>query len=105
MAYIQALIGIVTIISAAWLLGGRKSIDKNIVLGGLALQFLFVVLFLKVPFANEALAALNQRVILLDEATTAGTSFVFGCLGGGELPFEATNPQKLVKKFIFHQTG
>lgn len=95
MTYIQPLIGIVTIITAAWLIGGRKPIDKKVVLGGLGLQLVFVVLFLKVPLANEVLAAFNQLVILLDEATTTGTSFVFGYLGGGELPFEATNPQNV----------
>ena len=95
MTTIQALIGIVTIIIAAWLIGGRKPIDKKVVLGGLGLQFLFVVLFLKVPLANEILAAFNQLVILLDKATTTGTSFVFGYLGGGELPFEATNPDNV----------
>jgi CNT family concentrative nucleoside transporter len=95
MTYIQALIGIVTIITAAWLIGGRKPIDKQVVLGGLGLQILFVLLFLKVPLANEVLAAFNQLVILVDKATTTGTSFVFGYLGGGELPFEATNPDNV----------
>ena len=95
MVYIQALIGIVTIITAAWLIGGRKPIDKKVVLGGLGLQLLFVVVFLKVPVANDVLAAFNQLVILLDKATTTGTSFVFGYLGGGELPFEATNPDNV----------
>ncbi|MBT8127891.1 MAG: nucleoside:proton symporter [Gammaproteobacteria bacterium] len=95
MTYIQPLIGIVTIITAAWLIGGRKPIDKKVVLGGLGLQLVFVVLFLKVPLANEVLAAFNQLVILLDEATTTGTSFVFGYLGGGELPFEATSPENV----------
>ncbi len=95
MAYIQALVGIVTIITAAWLIGGRKPIDKKVVLGGLGLQLFFVVLFLKVPIANDVLAAFNQLVILLDKATTTGTSFVFGYLGGGELPFEATNPDNV----------
>lgn len=93
MTYVQALIGIVVIILAAWLIGGRRPVQKKIVLGGLGTQLLFVVLFLKVPFANDALAALNQVVVLLDKATTAGTSFVFGYLGGGELPFEAANPE------------
>lgn len=95
MTYIQPLVGIVSIITAAWLIGGRKPIDKKVVLGGLGLQLVFVVLFLKVPLANEVLAAFNQLVILLDEATTTGTSFVFGYLGGGELPFEATNPENV----------
>lgn len=95
MEYFQAFIGVVAIIFAAWLIGGRKPIDLRIVLGGLGLQLVFVVLFLKVPFANDALAALNQVVVLLDKATTAGTSFVFGYLGGGELPFEPTSPENV----------
>ena len=95
MEYFQAFIGVVAIIFAAWLIGGRKPIDLRIVLGGLGLQLVFVVLFLKVPFANDALAALNQVVVLLDRATTAGTSFVFGYLGGGELPFEPTSPENV----------
>ena len=95
MAVIQALVGVVVIITAAWLIGGRKPFDTRIVLGGLGLQLLFVVLFLKVPLANQALVALNQLVMLLDQATTAGTSFVFGYLGGGELPFEATRPDSV----------
>lgn len=95
MAHIQAGLGIVVILVAAWLLGGRRPIDKKVVLGGLGLQLFFVVLFLKVPFANEVLAAVNQVVMLLDKATTAGTSFVFGYLGGGELPFEAASPDKV----------
>jgi CNT family concentrative nucleoside transporter len=32
--------------------------------------------------------ALNEAVLMLDKATSAGTSFVFGYLGGGALPFD-----------------
>ena len=95
MIYIQALIGIVVIIALAWLIGGRKPVDRKIIVGGLGLQLFFVLLFLKVPLANDVLAGLNQLVIFLDRATTAGTSFVFGYLGGGELPYEATRPQNV----------
>jgi len=31
---------------------------------------------------------LNQGLLSLQEATQAGTSFVFGFLGGGEVPYE-----------------
>ena len=83
MSYLQALLGIITILSVAWFIGGRRVIDWKLVFGGLGLQLLFVVLFLKIPVANDALAVLNRFVLLLDKATTAGTSFVFGYLGGG----------------------
>ena len=35
---------------------------------------------------------LNRLVMSLEEATTAGTSFVFGYLGGAELPFKENFP-------------
>ena len=40
----------------------------------------------------DALAALNDLVLTLQQATDAGTAFVFGYLGGGPLPFEETQP-------------
>jgi CNT family concentrative nucleoside transporter len=44
------------------------------------------------PPLEAALAALNDLVLVLQNATEAGTSFVFGYLGGGPLPFEETQP-------------
>jgi concentrative nucleoside transporter, CNT family len=38
---------------------------------------------------------LNNLVMALEAATTAGTSMVFGYLGGGPLPFEASAPANL----------
>jgi CNT family concentrative nucleoside transporter len=34
----------------------------------------------------------GRRVLVLEKATLAGTSFVFGYLGGGDAPFAETNP-------------
>ena len=45
------------------------------------------MVFLKVSFVQRALAALNGLVNTLTEATRAGTSFVFGYVGGGEPPW------------------
>jgi CNT family concentrative nucleoside transporter len=47
---------------------------------------------LKVPVSQNIFLVLNKLVISLEEATKAGTSFVFGYLGGGSLPFEEKYP-------------
>ena len=73
MTYIQALIGIISIIAAAWLIGGRNPIDKKVVFGGLALQLLFVVLFLKVPIANEC-AWSSRPTMFVDTIRTVGST-------------------------------
>ena len=50
------------------------------------------LLLLKLPVFREFFLLLNRAVLSLEEATTAGTSFVFGYLGGGNLPFKEPYP-------------
>lgn len=59
---------------------------------GLAIQIGLAALALNVPAIGEAVAALNSVVLALDGATRAGTSLVFGYLGGGALPFQESFP-------------
>jgi len=59
---------------------------------GIAIQLLVGLLLLKVPVFRDFFLLLNRVVLSLEEATTAGTSFVFGYLGGGDLPFEEPYP-------------
>ncbi|MEN8176969.1 MAG: nucleoside transporter C-terminal domain-containing protein, partial [Pseudomonadota bacterium] len=54
---------------------------------GLGLQILLALLLLKLPVFKDLFLALNDALLSLSEATRAGTSFVFGYLGGGDLPF------------------
>ena len=49
---------------------------------------------LKVPPLEAALGFLNDMVLMLQNATEAGSAFVFGYLGGGPLPFEEPNPAR-----------
>lgn len=77
----------------AWLLSeNRKTIEYKTVLVGLSLQITIALLFFYLPFFQHLFLFLNKIVELLDIATTAGTSMVFGYLGGGELPFAETYP-------------
>jgi concentrative nucleoside transporter, CNT family len=92
--HFQSLLGIVTIIAVAWLLSeNRRAFPVRTVLSGLAVQFALALTLLKVPAARNALFSLNAVVDALTQATRAGTSFVFGYVGGAGAPFTITDPK------------
>lgn len=96
---LQSIFGLGVIVGLTWLLSeNRQQIPWRTVMIGFLLQFLLAVLLIKLPFTQTIFTALNQIVLVLDQATTSGTSFVFGYLGGGEAPFALTNP---ANSFIF----
>ena len=70
----------------------RRAIVWRVVIGGLALQIAIALLFLKVPPAVGVLVVLDRAIGALQTATDAGTSLVFGFLGGGPLPYVETQP-------------
>jgi CNT family concentrative nucleoside transporter len=90
---IHSIMGLVTLLAAAWLLSeNRRVVPWRTILAGLALQIAIAVLMLKAPLFRDIFLGLNSVVMTLQEATQAGTSFVFGYLGGGPLPFVETKP-------------
>ncbi len=89
MLILQSLFGLLVFVGIAALLSeDRRRVPWRTVMIGVALQLVLAVLLLKLPLSRSVFAALNQVVLVLDEATTAGTSFVFGYLGGDEFPVE-----------------
>ena len=93
----QSLLGIGTILVLAWLLSeNRRAFPFRTAIAGLAMQVVLALLLLKVPVARDGLFALNGVVGALTDATKAGTSFVFGFVGGGAPPFKVTNPAGMV---------
>lgn len=93
----QSLLGIAAIIFLAWLCSeNRRAFPLRTVLAGLAVQVGLALLLLRVPMARNALFSLNSVVTALTDATRAGTSFVFGFIGGGAPPFQVTNSAGLV---------
>ena len=70
----------------------RRAISWRVVIGGVILQVVIAALFLKVPPAIGLLVALDHAVGTLQTATEAGTTLVFGFLGGGPLPYAETIP-------------
>ncbi len=92
MTIIQSLFGLVAILLIAYAFSeAKKAIEFKSLLIGVLIHFTLAVLFLKLPLFQQMFLGLNQVVLLLDRATTAGTAFVFGYLGGGPAPFEITD--------------
>ncbi|WP_213271112.1 nucleoside transporter C-terminal domain-containing protein [Hyphomonas sp.] len=78
----RALIGIVLIYGLCWVLSEkRKLFPWKIVLGATAMQFAFALILFGIPFIKDILLAANGLVDGLQNATRAGTSFVFGYVG------------------------
>ena len=90
---LRSLLGLVVLLFIAWLLSvDRRRVPWRMVLGGVGLQFAIAALMLKVAPFSGLFMALNKLVLGMEEATRAGTSFVFGYLGGGPVPFPEPKP-------------
>jgi CNT family concentrative nucleoside transporter len=91
MHVLHGLLALACLLGFAFLLSeDRRSVPWRAVAAGVALQIALAVLLLKFPPASALMATLAGAVGALDRATEAGTSFVFGYLGGAPLPFDAS---------------
>jgi CNT family concentrative nucleoside transporter len=91
--FIHAAAGIAGLLAIAWLLSEkRREVPWRAVGVGLALQLVLTVVFLKIPAVKSAFVGLNDALLVLEQATQAGTSLVFGYLGGGPAPFQIAEP-------------
>jgi CNT family concentrative nucleoside transporter len=89
----HALAGVAALVALSWLISeDRRGVRWRIVAAGLALQALLAAVLLLVPPIRDAVFSLNDALAVLERATQAGTSFVFGYLAGGPAPFEEKNP-------------
>lgn len=97
----QAVLGIVVLVAAAWLLSeARDAVRWRPVALGLALQLAVAALLLRVPWLSEQLLVVNELLYAVEAATMEGTRFLFGYLGGGPVPFEVTR-ENAVYLFAF----
>lgn len=86
--FLQSAFGFFALIGIAWLLSEkRRAVPWRIVISGVVLQIALAALLLKAPPFKSFFLALNDALLALERATQAGTSFVFGYLGGAPLPF------------------
>jgi len=90
---LQGIVGIVFLTGLAWLISeNRRAVRFQIIFTSLAVQFALALILLKIPIFGDFFILLNRGVSALERATTAGTTFAFGYLGGGKLPFAETYP-------------
>ncbi|WP_422385541.1 NupC/NupG family nucleoside CNT transporter [Oceanicaulis alexandrii] len=84
---LRSLIGVFVFLAIAWVLGPRKTPPVVLIIGGVAVQFAIAILLFSFAPTRAFLSSLTTVVEVLQAATTQGTSFVFGYLGGGENPY------------------
>ena len=93
MLQLQGLVGLFFLVALAWGLSeSRKDINWRTVVIGLLLQFALALILVELPVSRLLFVWLNNAVLAIEQATMAGTSVVFGYLGGAPLPFEESFP-------------
>jgi len=97
----QAFIGIFLLLGFCWLLSeNKKQIRYVPVFKALGLQLVLAILIFKVPAVSYFILKMAGMIDVLKQSTMEGTRFVFGYLGGGEVPFQM-NPDSTGSTFIF----
>jgi CNT family concentrative nucleoside transporter len=93
MPQLQSAFGIVALLALAWIFGeNRRAVSLRQAASGLAVTFVTAVVLIKLPGVAHVFGAINDAVGAIASASRAGTSFVFGYLGGGALPFDLKSP-------------
>src|SRR5947199_3025967 len=93
MQNLQSAFGVFALLAVAWIVSeDRRGVAWGQAAAALLVTFVTAVILLKVPGATRVFAAINDAVDAIAAASRAGTSFVFGYLGGGQLPYELKVP-------------
>src|ERR1700757_820460 len=93
MLQLQSAFGIVALLAIAWALAeNRREVSARQAAIGLAVTFVTAIVLIKLPFVAAVFGAINDAVGAIAAASRAGTSFVFGYVGGGPLPFDLKVP-------------
>lgn len=90
----QNILGFFVILLLAYVFSEAKGAVKlKTILVACLIHITLAITFLKIPVFKDLFLLLNRAVLALETATTAGTSFVFGYLGGGKPPFDTQAPE------------
>ena len=85
----QAAVGLLAFCGMALLLSeDRRRLPVREVVAGIGLQVGLAFLLLHIEPARKLVNSVNYLVAGLQDATEAGSTFVFGYLGGGSMPFQ-----------------
>ncbi len=89
MTIIQPILGLAFLVFIAWCFSENRSrFAWRWTIGAIFLQILLAVLFLRVGFLQNILAGAGTGVQALERASKAGSSYMFGYLGGAPLPYD-----------------
>ena len=85
----QGLIGIALLLLGAWLLSEDRAARPRWrwIGAALLLQLALALLIVRVPFVWDVVTLANHAVAAVERATLVGSSYMFGYLGGADLPF------------------
>ena len=85
----QGLLGIALLLLAAWALSENRALRPGWrwIAGAVALQFALALTIVRVPVVWSVIGLANDGVRAIERATLVGSSYMFGYLGGAELPF------------------
>ena len=86
---LRGIIGLAVLMGIAWGLSEDRALRPGWrwVLGALALQGVLAALIIRVPSVWAAVSLANTAVTAVEQATLKGSAYMFGYLGGAELPF------------------
>jgi len=93
MLQLQSAFGVFALLALAWVFGeNRRAVSLRQAAIGLFVTLITAIVLIKLPAVSRLFGAINDAVGAIASASRAGTSFVFGYLGGGTLPFDLKAP-------------
>jgi CNT family concentrative nucleoside transporter len=93
MQHLQSALGVFALLAFAYLISeNRRAVDWKSVGIASAVTLATAVLLLEVPQVKSVFAVVGRAADAIGAATRAGTSLVFGYVGGGALPFDLKTP-------------
>jgi CNT family concentrative nucleoside transporter len=88
MSIFQACLGVAIFLLFAWCISeNRRKVNYKFIMTGLGLQIALAIVITKVNVIQSGFLWVSEGINKLKCATCEGTKFVFGYLGGGEVPF------------------
>ena len=93
MLQLQSAFGIVALLAIAFAFGeNRRAVSWKQAAIGLIATLATAIILIKLPYVAGVFGAINDAVGAIAAASRAGSSFVFGYVGGGPLPFDLKTP-------------
>ncbi len=93
MLQLQSAFGMLALLAITWAFGeSRRAVSLKQAAVGLSVTILTAAALIKLPLVTRGFGVINDAVGAISSASRAGTSFVFGYLGGGTPPFDLKAP-------------